>query len=430
MLPEKSDIPYSAMNQTKITPIGLCPLKATVTVPQYRGYALTSHFQPIYSVAHRRIAGYEGLIRATSSDGTPVTPLELLTVPQNSSQMLRLDRLCRTLHVENFISQSVGTSSGWLFVNLNSQCLVNEQPDNGFTRQLLKSSGLASHRLVIEILESEITDHRRLKSFIDHLHQLNCLIAIDDFGAGHSNFDRIWQLEPDIVKIDRNLIKEAALSRRAKRILSGIVSLLHQAGSLVVIEGIETEQEATTAIGVNADMMQGYYFSRPAPLLFTDGSHSNAIDQLLLHQKDQRTHQSLRKNHEIQQIKDLFSQALNYYVEHRNLQQSSTRIFCDSRAIRCFVVDEAGYQTENVLNNFHHKERTQLRFAPLLCGDNGNWSHRPYHYRALEQPGVTIASEPYLSVADSEMCITLSQTVTIDNKVQVFCCDLNWQDSP
>jgi len=93
-------------------------------------------------------------------------------------------------------------------------------------------SGIAPHRVVIEILESEINDQAYLKDLIKHFRNMGCLIAIDDFGAGHSNFDRIWELEPDIVKIDRSLIKRAAINSKVKRILSGMESLIHEAGSL------------------------------------------------------------------------------------------------------------------------------------------------------------------------------------------------------
>ncbi|RTE64299.1 EAL domain-containing protein [Amphritea opalescens] len=387
---------------------------------------MASHFQPIYSIAHRRAIGYEGLIRATSPQGLAIPPAELLALPANSQEMLGLDRLCRSLHVENFTAQSANNE--WLFVNLDAQSLLNEQPEIGFTQQLLTQSGLSPHRLVIEILETEVQDIDYLKHFIDYFHQLNCLIAIDDFGAGHSNFDRIWQLEPDIVKLDRNLIREAALSKRAERILSGIISLLHQTGSLVIVEGVETEREAEVAIAANADMMQGFYFARPAPLLTADNNTCDIIDQLLHNQHHQRSQRSQSKASSLQRIESLFQLALDDLKTHQNLQQSSAQIFCNPHAVRCFLLDESGYQTQSTLNAFHHRQRIQLRFAPLICGDKGNWSHRPYHHRALEQPGTTIVSDPYLSVADSQMCITLSQALKIDNQWQVFCCDLDWHD--
>ncbi len=97
---------------------------------------------------------------------------------------------------------------------MNSQHQVSVQPDIGFTHNLLQTTGIAAHKLVIEIIESEVSDHEQLKRFISHFRQLGCLIAIDDFGAGHSNFDRIWDLQPDIVQIDRRLIQDAGHSRR------------------------------------------------------------------------------------------------------------------------------------------------------------------------------------------------------------------------
>lgn len=403
-------------------------IKHPAHTSRYLEYSLSSHFQPIYSVALRRPIGYEGLIRAYSQKCAPISPVDLLSLPRTGHQMLALDRLCRTLHVQNFAPQSVNNE--WLFVNLNAQSLISESPQTGFTQQLLDASGLSAHRLVIEILENEINDAGRLKSYIDYFHQLGCLIAIDDFGSGHSNFDRIWRLEPDIVKLDRNLIREAAQSKRAESVLSGMISLLHQTGSLVVVEGVETEQEATTAIAANADMIQGYYFAHPAPSLLTENIASDTIDQLLLSQKDLRTLRSQGQADKINHLKTLFQRTLTDFISHENLPKSSVHIFSDPRAVRCFLLDENGHQTKSTLNAFHHRQQVELRFAPLLCGDKGNWSHRPYHYLAIEQPGVTIVSEPYLSVADSRMCITLSQAIYTDNSIKVYCCDLDWQQAP
>jgi EAL domain-containing protein (putative c-di-GMP-specific phosphodiesterase class I) len=112
----------------------------------------------------------------------------------------------------------------------------------GFMSNLFSLSEVRPEHVVIEILESEIKDRAYLKTLIAHFREMGCLIAIDDFGAGHSNFDRIWELEPDIVKIDRQLISSAEKSPKVKRILKGIVALIHEAGSLVVIEGIENAE--------------------------------------------------------------------------------------------------------------------------------------------------------------------------------------------
>src|SRR5215510_15562581 len=83
-----------------------------------------------------------------------------------------------------------------------------------------------------------------------------CSSDLDDFGAGYSNFDRIWRLRPDIVKIDREMTRRVTVEPLARRMFTGIISVLHEAGALVCVEGIETEAEALCAIDANADLIQ------------------------------------------------------------------------------------------------------------------------------------------------------------------------------
>ena len=418
----------------QLSPEPMAPACPPVAEPQvgqmldsrYRGLTLSSHFQPIYSIAHGRAVGYEGLIRAQHDDGSAESPAALLAIPSNSKECLELDRNCRSLHVHNFAHQATGQA--WLFLNLNSQYLVSERPDIGFTQKLLQATGIAAHRLVIEIIESEVSDQAQLKRFIAHFRQLGCLIAIDDFGAGHSNFDRIWDLEPDIVKIDRRLIQDAGRSRRVERILTGIVSLLHEAGSLVVIEGVESEHEALVAIAANADMLQGFYFAKPQAHIDAAQGLSTTFDRLLRGQQWKSAKRRADLQHHLRAIEGLFQQTVAAFAEGRQFDQNCARLFGDPRTVRCYLLNEAGYQVSPNVYAPHYQQRLNLRFAPLLCGDNANWSHKHYHYRALKQPGVIQISRPYLSVADSRMCITVSRTVEVGGKLHVFCCDLDWQD--
>lgn len=234
-------------------------------VARHAGRTLSSHFQPIYSLVDGQLAGYEGLLRVQQCNGEPESPLVLLSSPGSHCQHLHLDRLCRALHLANFSRQR--HHPAWLFVNLNAQYLIEARPDTGFTEKLLQAHGLGADQLVVEIIESAVGDRHQLKRFIDHFRALGCRIAIDDFGAGHSNIDRIWQLEPDIVKLDRELIHAAAGSVRVERIFARLVDLLHESGSLVVVEGVETEREADISIAAGADLVQGYRFARPAACL-------------------------------------------------------------------------------------------------------------------------------------------------------------------
>lgn len=100
-----------------------------------------------------------------------------------------LDRVCRTLHVRNFVRQA--NDSGWLFLNINPMVTMHGREFGAFFSQLLARYGIPPHRIVIEILEEPITDEVRLAESVCYYRDMGCLIAIDDFGIGHSNFDRI-----------------------------------------------------------------------------------------------------------------------------------------------------------------------------------------------------------------------------------------------
>lgn len=399
---------------------------ASSATQRFGDWQLSSVFQPIFSIAHRRPVGYEALLRAHDMLDRPVPLERVMQSPCVPAMQLQLDRICRRLHVTNFCRQP--DKGSWLFVNLNSQSLVTLKPDAGFMNRLLSDAGLAARRLVIEILESEIDDRAYLAALIDHFREIGCLIAIDDFGSGHSNFDRVWELQPDIVKIDRSLIRRAGQSLKVERILSGIVALIHEAGSLVIIEGVETEKEALVAIASNADMVQGFYFGRPAPAIIADGRFAEQMRALLQRQQNVRSQYNRKLQQHFEAFRQCFEQAVRRVADGLSFERSGELIFAHARVVRCYLLDEQGYQIGGSLYSPHYSNRLDLRYAPLLAGDNANWSHRHYHYRALHQPGRVQISRPYLSVAGAHMCLTVSSSVDINGKRHVYCCDLDWPD--
>src|SRR4029077_15131586 len=134
----------------------------------------------------------------------------------------------------------------------------------GSFAQMLEENGLSPRRVAVELIETPFDDEKRLVTAVEHYHELGCLVVIDDFGAGYSNFDRIWQLKPDIVKIDREMTRRVTVEPLARRMFTGIISVLHEAGALVCVEGVETEGEALCATEGNAALLQGNYFAAPA----------------------------------------------------------------------------------------------------------------------------------------------------------------------
>ncbi len=248
------------------------------TIGEFKGWRLSSAFQPIVSLAHEVIVGCEGLLRATDSEGNPVSPLAVFGKTEDISESVLLDRLCRNIHLRNY--QTLGLDSGWLFVNINPRVVIDGKNYGPYFLDLLKRYQFPAHRIVVEMLEGAIRDEALLAEAVRYYKELGCLVAIDDFGAGHSNFERIWRQEPHIVKLDRSMIVRAANSPKVRRLLGNIISLLHEAECLVVAEGVETEEEALISIDSGADFAQGYYFARPSSELASQADLSEIFFRL------------------------------------------------------------------------------------------------------------------------------------------------------
>jgi EAL domain-containing protein (putative c-di-GMP-specific phosphodiesterase class I) len=242
------------------------------------GFYLSSHFQAIFSAEQRRPVAYEALIRATSADGLSIAPPQLFeSVPAGEARTM-FDRQCRSLQVEKFIG--LGDARSWLFLNLDPYVAVDSRRFGPLFAQMLESHGFPANRVAVELTESPLLDEERLASAVDYYRELGCHIVVDDFGAGHSNFDRIWRLKPHVVKIDREMTRRVTTEPVARRMFAGIVSVLHDAGALVCVEGIETEDQALCAAEANADLLQGYYFARPAETLVAEDVCRDVFDHL------------------------------------------------------------------------------------------------------------------------------------------------------
>jgi EAL domain-containing protein (putative c-di-GMP-specific phosphodiesterase class I) len=388
----------------------------------YRNLTLSSAFQPIFSFAHGRAVGYEALLRAQDAAARPVSPLEVFALPGDDAELVHLDRLCRSLHLRNH--QSNKTSDAWLFLNINPRVVVEGKRYGAFFTGLLEHLGIAGHRLVIEILEGSITDEAALAESLAYYRDLGCLIAIDDFGAGHSNFERIWRLSPDIVKLDRSMIVQAVQQTRVRRILPGLVALLHEAGCLVTMEGVETEDEALIAMDADTDLVQGYYFARPSTGPQSATPELPALPALGQRFREISAQEATRMREDLDAYLDAFLDsafALRTAWQH---EEACAALLKLPRVERCYVLDPEGMQIGTNLVPQQRLHQADPRFDPLVDTRSATWFRRPYFRRAMENPGELQITRPYLSLTGARMCITLSMAIKTPATTCILCCDL------
>lgn len=235
---------------------------------RFAGLTLSTVFQPLFRHGADAPPAHEALLRVVEPDGSPLAPLEAFARLNRLGHAVEFDRLCRLLHVLNFVRQSDGDHS--LFLNVNGAHVLGliAGEHGSFIGTLLTRHGLDPARVVLEIVEDRIDDLARLEAAVHGYRLRGLRIAIDDFGARHSNFDRLWMLNPDVVKLDRTLIVQATANPQARRVLPRLIEIIHELGAEVVCEGIETAEQHAIALDAGADLLQGFLLAPPAERLF------------------------------------------------------------------------------------------------------------------------------------------------------------------
>jgi EAL domain-containing protein (putative c-di-GMP-specific phosphodiesterase class I) len=392
---------------------------------EFRGLRLSSAYQPVFSITHRRAVGHEALLRAHTAEGDPVSPLDVFARARTEAEVTHLDRLCRTLHLRNH--RDMKASDTWLFLNINPEVVVHGKNYGAFFAELLRRHEYPAHRLVVEILEDAIRDEPLLAEAVDYYRNLGCLVAIDDFGSGHSNFARLWRLAPDIVKLDRSLITQATHNRQARRILPGLVSLIHEAGSLVVMEGVETEDEALISMDADVDLVQGYYFGRPGALPVTGPHSPDLLHGLYERFKGVAAMQAEAKHANTDVYLNTFKRCASAFQSGLPIERACAEILAERGVERCYLLDAEGAQIGTNLVAAPRVALADPRFAPLEDASGARWFRRPYFRRAVGQPGQIMTSRPYLSLTGAHMCVTLSVAIDVSAERRVLCCDIAWE---
>ena len=390
----------------------------------HQGLHLHSAFQPIFSLCHCRVVGYEGLLRANSALHGDRPPHRVFVDARSEAEIVHLDRLSRALHLRNFRHQQ--NTSDWLFLNVNPRVIVQGKYYGSFFKDLLAHYRVSPSQIVVEIIEGAIEDEAQLSDSVDFYKELGCLVAIDDFGAGHSNFDRIWRLSPDIVKLDRSMILQASEKAIARRVLPGIISLIHEAGSLALIEGIENKREAMIAMDTDVDLVQGYYFAEPSPKLLAS-RRSRQIDRLFREYGEAAPQQTRRER--LSAYSAEFAEAASRLQSGFTLTQSCAGLLEIEGADRCYLLNQQGIQIgASLIAPRRGHPLGDARYLPMADATGANWVRRPYLQRALQHPRELQVTRPYLSIATGRLCVTVSMAIHVMGQLQVLCYDLDWGD--
>lgn len=198
--------------------------------------------QPVVELATGRIHGFEALARCKLE--ALASPLQLFATAIAQGA---LDRLGRELRRQSVIAANGAT----LFLNVHPAELDSDDLADD-------EDPISAHagRLVLEVQEAS--------SILETLRERGIEIALDDFGTGYSNFGSIAELDPELVKLDREVIAGVRIHSRRHQLLTSLAAMCMAQGAVVVAEGVETHDELMAVMAAGIPLAQGYYLGRPS----------------------------------------------------------------------------------------------------------------------------------------------------------------------
>ena len=386
-------------------------------------HTLRTALQPVLSLAHHKPVGYEALLRAYDAEDRLVSPHRMFR--KAGDEAIALDQICRALHVQNCVLQ--GADQDWIFLNVSPALILEGHSTRTVLPRVLERYGVPAHRVVVEILETSAYDEENLARCVQYFRDLGCLVAIDDFGAGESNFERIWRLQPDIVKLDRSMVVEATRTPRVRRILPGLVSLIHEAGCLVVMEGLETAEHAFIAMESDVDFVQGFYFGEPRSQLSPEQNYGQVLNDLFQCFQERVRRNSSSERAVLGRYLKRFEDAATLFRLGGDADHAFAEFLTLGGVQRCYLLSKEGVQVGGNRGTCAAARRLDPRYLPCADAEGANWFRRPYFRRAISQPLVVQISRPYLSIADARACVTFSIAIPETDGVRVVCADLDWE---
>lgn len=239
------------------------------------GFAL--HYQPVLRLADHKIVGFEALMRWPHPTRGMIAPGAFIPLAEETGLIVPLGSWA--------LQEACRETASWpgdLRVAVNVSAVQFQQPGlEQSVMSALAASGLAPHRLMLEITESVlIQDAEAVIACLHRLKSIGVLIALDDFGTGYSSLSYLRRFPFDTIKIDRSFISEIA-DPGAAAIVRAVVGIATQLGATVTAEGVETDDQLEQVLREGCTDVQGYLISRPLSAKQATGfiSSSSLVEQ-------------------------------------------------------------------------------------------------------------------------------------------------------
>ena len=224
---------------------------------------LSVHFQPKIDVQTGQLLGAEALLRWHSAELGEVPPARFIPLAEETGFIIELGFwvLCESCR------QVAAWDAAGLHVPVVSINLSVKQLERGnfpeLLRNVMRETGIAPHRLELEITESVVMDVEDAFAMLDDLRALGVQLALDDFGTAYSSLSYLRRLPVQTLKIDCAFIAGIGKNRSDEAIVQAMVAISHSLDLSAVAEGVETVEQFEFLRRLGCEQVQGFLFGTP-----------------------------------------------------------------------------------------------------------------------------------------------------------------------
>ena len=224
---------------------------------------LELYFQPKLRASDLAVTGVEALLRWQHPTRGMVPPALFVAIAEKAGLMPALGRFVFQAAVQQHREWAARGMPVPVAVNVSAL----QFDDANFVADLLDI--IRDADVAPDMIEAEITETMVMADFaaaaekVRLLREAGLSVSVDDFGVGYSNLSQLSRLSVNALKIDRSLVMEIGLDRKAEAIILAVIGMAHAMGLKTIAEGIETPQQAAFLRKARIDAMQGYLLGLP-----------------------------------------------------------------------------------------------------------------------------------------------------------------------
>lgn len=215
-------------------------------------------FQPIVDVVDKSIFAYEALVRGPENESAWSILSKI-----NDDNRYYFDQAARVTAIRLASELAIPTPIR-LSINFMPNAVYKPRACIRATMEAARHYHFDPTRIMFEVTEGEqVVDRSKLCSIFDEYREQGLIRAIDDYGEGFAGLNHLIELEPDVVKMDMNLIRDVDLSPAKRAAIRSTVMMCNEMNIDLIAEGVETVSEYRCLTYLGVRLQQGYLFARP-----------------------------------------------------------------------------------------------------------------------------------------------------------------------